>query len=203
MGGMGGAQPLAATMNGACFLGIDVDRSRIEKRIRTSYCDRIADNLDDALRLLDQARRAGEALSVGLVGNCADVIPELVSRNAAPDIVTDQTSAHDPLNGYVPNGLSPSEAAELREKNPDDYVRRSLAGWRAMSKACWLLSARERSSSITAITSGSTLSRVGRKAPLKFPALCRNTFDRCSARDVARSGGPLLGHPADIYRSNT
>ncbi len=118
LGGMGGAQPLAATMNGACFLGIDVERSRIEKRIRTGYCDRMVESLDEALRVLDKARSAGEALSVGLVGNCADVIPELASRNVTPDIVTDQTSAHDPLNGYVPNGMSLTEAAaSAREKS--------------------------------------------------------------------------------------
>src|SRR5437868_9366648 len=110
MGGMGGAQPLAAAMNGACFLGIDVDPSRIEKRIASGYCDRISYDLDDALRLLDEARAKGESLSVGLVGNCADVLPELARRGIVPDVLTDQTSAHDPLNGYVPNGMSLDDA---------------------------------------------------------------------------------------------
>src|SRR5689334_8895315 len=98
MGGMGGAQPLAATMNGACFLGIDVDPKRIQKRIETGYCDRIAWTLEEALRLVTEARASGTALSVGLVGNCADVLPELVRKGFVPDVLTDQTSAHDPLN---------------------------------------------------------------------------------------------------------
>src|SRR5438094_690541 len=126
MGGMGGAQPLAATMNGACFLGIDVDPKRIEKRIETGYCDRMTAGLDEALQMLEKARCNGEALSVGLVGNCADIIPELARRGVVPDVLTDQTSAHDPLNGYVPNGLTLAGALALRCSNPDEYVRRSL-----------------------------------------------------------------------------
>jgi urocanate hydratase len=126
MGGMGGAQPLAATMNGACFLGIDVDPKRIEKRIETGYCDAITSSLDDALAMLGDAQREGEALAVGLVGNCADVIPELARRGAVPDILTDQTSAHDPLQGYVPNGLTLTEAMALRCSDPHEYVRRSM-----------------------------------------------------------------------------
>ena len=126
MGGMGGAQPLAATMNGACFLGIDVDSTRIEKRIQTGYCDLIAYQLDDALHLIDEARAKGEAISVGLVGNCAEVLPELVRRNLVPDLLTDQTSAHDALNGYVPNGLPLEEANQLRRAKPDEYIRRSI-----------------------------------------------------------------------------
>jgi urocanate hydratase len=126
MGGMGGAQPLAATMNGACFLGIDVDRSRIEKRIQTGYCDQRADSLDEALRILEEARAIGEATSVGLVGNCADILPELVRRGIVPDVLTDQTSAHDALNGYVPNGMTLEEAAELRRNKPDEYIQRSM-----------------------------------------------------------------------------
>src|SRR5947207_2929775 len=99
MGGMGGAQPLAATMNGACFLGVEVDPARIDKRIRSGYCDRNATDLDGALRIIDEARSKGEAISVGVVGNCADVIPELATRGIVPDVLTDQTSAHDALNG--------------------------------------------------------------------------------------------------------
>src|SRR3982751_5998672 len=118
MGGMGGAQPLAATMNGAVFLGIDVDRARIERRVRNGYCDRIALSLDEALQICEDARVQERALSVGLVGNCAEVLPELVRRGYPVDAVTDQTSAHDPLNGYVPAGLSLAEAAELRRQDP-------------------------------------------------------------------------------------
>jgi urocanate hydratase len=127
VGGMGGAQPLSVTLNGGVVLAIDVDRSRIEKRLNDRYCDLLTEDLDEALRLCEEARRAGRALSVGLVGNCADVLPELVRRGVQVDVVTDQTSAHDPLNGYVPQGLSLDEAAELRRSNPEEYVRRSTA----------------------------------------------------------------------------
>jgi len=127
MGGMGGAQPLAATLNGAVFLGVDVDPVRIERRVRTGYCDRMAGSLDEALKICDDARREKRALSVGLVGNCAEVLPEIVRRSVKVDIVTDQTSAHDPLNGYVPSGISLAEADELRSSDPVAYVERSKA----------------------------------------------------------------------------
>jgi urocanate hydratase len=126
MGGMGGAQPLAATMAGACFLGIDVDAERIKKRLKTGYCDFMVNNLDEALRILKNALRKKEAISVGLIGNCADVIPELAQRGLLPDILTDQTSAHDPLNGYVPHGLSLEAALALRNSDPKAYLDRSL-----------------------------------------------------------------------------
>jgi urocanate hydratase len=126
MGGMGGAQPLAATMNGACFLGIDVDPTRIEKRQTTGYCDEISFDLDDALAKLAEARTQGRAISVGLAANCADVLPELVRRGVVPDVLTDQTSAHDPLNGYVPNGMSLDEAVRLRRENPGEYINYSM-----------------------------------------------------------------------------
>src|SRR6188474_2020148 len=122
LGGMGGAQPLAATMNGAVFLGIDVDPTRIEKRLKRGYCDKIARSIDEALGMIEQARKAKQAISVGLVGNCADVLPELVRRGIVPDVLTDQTSAHDALNGYVPNGITLDEAASLRRENPEEYV---------------------------------------------------------------------------------
>jgi urocanate hydratase len=127
MGGMGGAQPLAATMTGACFLGIDVDPKRIQKRVESGYCDRMATTVDEALQLLAEARREGAARSVGLVGNAADVLPELLRRNVVPEIVTDQTSAHDPLNGYVPNGMSFDAAVALRQKDSEQYVALSMA----------------------------------------------------------------------------
>ena len=127
MGGMGGAQPLAAAMNGAVFLGVDVDRERIERRVRTGYCDRLALDLDEALRICEDAVEQKRALSVGLVGNCAEVLPEVVRRGVKVDAVTDQTSAHDPLNGYVPAGLTPEEAAELRRRDPAGYVERSTS----------------------------------------------------------------------------
>jgi urocanate hydratase len=126
MGGMGGAQPLAATMNGARFLGIDVDPERIQKRIASGYCDHIAWTLDEALAVLDAAKLNGNAVSIGLVGNAADVLAEMIRRNIVPDVLTDQTSAHDPLNGYVPNRMSLEEALDLRQRDPEEYTRRSM-----------------------------------------------------------------------------
>jgi urocanate hydratase len=127
LGGMGGAQPLAATMQGAAILGIEVDRTRIQKRLDTGYCDKMTDSLDTALLWIAEATAAKRALSVGLIGNAAEVIPELVRRGVTPDVVTDQTSAHDMLNGYVPAGMSLDEAAALRVADPQEYVRRSTA----------------------------------------------------------------------------
>src|SRR2546426_1783682 len=126
MGGMGGAQPLAATMTGAAFLGIEVDPERIKKRLKTGYCDFMVTSVDEALRILKNAIRKKENISVGLVGNCADIIPELAARGVVPDILTDQTSAHDPLNGYVPNGMTLAEAIELRKNDPKKYQEKSL-----------------------------------------------------------------------------
>jgi urocanate hydratase len=151
LGGMGGAQPLAATMNGAVFLGVEVDPVRIEKRLKSGYCDKIAHSLDEALKLIDAAlkdrqrsrressdvdgqaregsragRRANQSISVGLVGNCADVLPEIVKRGVVPDVLTDQTSAHDALNGYVPHGMQLEDALALRRKNPDEYIERAM-----------------------------------------------------------------------------
>src|ERR1022692_921968 len=126
MGGMSGAQPLAATMTGACYLGIEVDPERIKKRLRTGYCDFMVNSLDEALRILKNAVRKKENISVGLVGNCGDIIPELADRGVVPDILTDQTSAHDPLNGYVPSGMSLETALELRKNDPKAYVEKSL-----------------------------------------------------------------------------
>ena len=126
MGGMGGAQPLAATLNGAVFLGIEVDPARIERRVRTGYCDRMALDLDEALDICEDAREQKVTVSVGLVGNCAEVLPEIVRRGIRVDAVTDQTSAHDPLNGYVPSGLTLAEALELRRTDPHRYIDRAL-----------------------------------------------------------------------------
>jgi len=126
MGGMGGAQPLAATMNGAAFLGIEVDAARIQRRIDTGYLDRMTSDLNEAWRLVTGARDQGQSLSVGLVGNCAEILPEMVRREWIPDLLTDQTSAHDPLNGYIPRGLTLEAAANLRESDPKQYTQRSI-----------------------------------------------------------------------------
>ncbi len=126
MGGMGGAQPLAATMNGAAFLCVEVDAERIKRRLKTGYCDIMVSSLDEALRILRNAVHEKTAVSVGLVGNCAEVLPEMVRRGVVPDLLTDQTSAHDPLNGYIPAGLTLEQAAELRASKPDEYLDRAL-----------------------------------------------------------------------------
>jgi len=127
LGGMGGAQPLAGTMAGAVVLCVEVDPSRIERRLRTRYLDEAADSLEDALRRVRAAADSGRALSVGLLGNAAEVVPELARRGEHFDLVTDQTAAHDPLNGYVPVGLSVEDAAGLRSSDPDEYLRQARA----------------------------------------------------------------------------
>jgi urocanate hydratase len=127
LGGMGGAQPLAATMNGGVLLAVEVDPHRIQRRLETRYLDVATESLDDALTRAERAKRERKAVSIGLLGNCADVLPELVKRGWVPDVLTDQTSAHDPLNGYVPAGLALDAAVALRHSDPDDYLRRSRA----------------------------------------------------------------------------
>jgi urocanate hydratase len=142
LGGMGGAQPLAATMNGAAFLGVDVDQSRIQRRVDTGYCDRLETRLDGALGLLDEARKARRALSVGLVGNVAEVLPELARRGVVPDVVTDQTSAHDLRLGYIPAGCTLEQAAALRARDPGAYEARVLDSMAAHVRAMLDLKAR-------------------------------------------------------------
>jgi urocanate hydratase len=133
LGGMGGAQPLAVTMNDGVALCVEVDPARIERRIKTRYLDRDTDSLDTAVAWASEAKAAGEAVSIGLLGNCAELLPELLDRGFRPDIVTDQTSAHDPLAGYVPAGLPLDEAAKLRGSDPEEYQRRAYA---SMARHC-------------------------------------------------------------------
>jgi urocanate hydratase len=142
LGGMGGAQPLAATMNGAAALVIEVDPRRIERRLATKYVDEATDSLDEALSRVARWRRDGVARSVALCANAADVLPALVSRNVVPDLLTDQTSAHDPLNGYVPNGMTLAEADTLRRGDAAEYVRRSVAAMAVHVRAMLDLKAR-------------------------------------------------------------
>lgn len=123
LGGMGGAQPLAAKMNGAAFLGVEVDRARIEKRLKTGYLDLMSENLDEALEIVLKAKNENRAISVGLLGNAAEVLPEILKRNIIPDVLTDQTSAHDTLNGYVPHGIPFEEALKLRKFDPEKYIQ--------------------------------------------------------------------------------
>ncbi|HTR21454.1 MAG TPA: urocanate hydratase [Gemmatimonadales bacterium] len=142
LGGMGGAQPLAATMNDGVCLAIEVDPSRVQRRLETRYLDRSTASLDEALEWCQAARRGGQALSVGLVGNCAEVLPELVRRGVVPDVLTDQTSAHDTLNGYVPAGIPLADALALRAADPEEYVRRAVASIAAHVRA--MLALRQR-----------------------------------------------------------
>jgi urocanate hydratase len=142
LGGMGGAQPLAATMNGAAALVIDVDRHRIERRLETRYLDAATSDIDEALQTLDAWRRDRVARSIGLEGNAADVLPELVRRGVVPDVLTDQTSAHDALNGYVPGGMTLAEAMRLREREPDGYVEQSMQSMARHVEAMLALRAR-------------------------------------------------------------
>jgi urocanate hydratase len=203
MGGMGGAQPLAATMNGACFLGVDVDPQRIERRLATGYCDRMARNLDDALRILREAQIAHRALSVGLAGNCADVLPELLRRGVIPDVLTDQTSAHDPLNGYVPNGVSLEEARHLRTSDPDDYLARSFHSMGVHVEAMLALQKR----GAVTFDYGNNIRTQAAKAGVKnaydipgfVPEYIRPLF--CEGRGPFRWVA-LSGDPQDIYRTD-
>ncbi|MCP4710257.1 MAG: urocanate hydratase, partial [Planctomycetes bacterium] len=133
MGGMGGAQPLSATMAGASMICVEVDDTRINRRVKTGYCDIKVKTLDKAIKLIKEHNASKEPISIGLVGNCAEVFPEVFRRGIIPDIVTDQTSAHDELNGYIPVGLNVAEAIRLRKKNPREYISRS---YESMKKHC-------------------------------------------------------------------
>ncbi len=199
MGGMGGAQPLAATMAGAGFLGIDVDASRIEKRLQTGYCDHIATSLDEALEML----AAREPISVGLVGNCAEVLPEMVRRGIVPDILTDQTSAHDELNGYIPVGLSLEEAARLRDRDQAEYLQRSFESMATHVRSMLNLQG------MGAITFdyGNNLRAQAKRAgvddafdiPGFVPEYIRPLF--CEGKGPFRWAA-LSGNPEDIYRTD-
>ena len=201
MGGMGGAQPLAATMNEGAILCVEVDAERIERRIATRYCDCMTHDLDEALAWVRGAARAGDAVAVGLVGNCAEVLPELVARGVTPDVVTDQTSAHDPLGGYVPAGLSLEEAARLRETDPDEYQRRSLSSMRAH---CAAIVAMQEAGAV-AFDYGNNLRGFALEAGLEnafaypgfVPAYIRDLF--CEGKGPFRWAA-LSGDPADIHR---
>jgi len=203
MGGMSGAQPLAATMAGACFLGIEVDERRIRRRLETGYCDRISRSLDEALEILRGAQAAGQAISVGLVGNCADVLPELVRRGFVPDVLTDQTSAHDPLNGYVPNGITLDEAVGLRASDPNEYLARSFAAMAAHVEAMLAL---QRRGAVT-FDYGNNIRTQAKKAGVEraydipgfVPEYIRPLF--CEGRGPFRWVA-LSGDPEDIYRTD-
>ena len=203
LGGMGGAQPLAATMNGAVFLGVEVDPARIEKRLKSGYCDKIARSLDEALKLIETARKDRQSLSVGLVGNCADILPEMVKRGVVPDVLTDQTSAHDALNGYVPNGMPFEDALVLRRKNPDEYIERAM---RSMAMHVEAMLALQKKGAIT-FDYGNNIRAQAQKAGIKnafdipgfVPEYIRPLF--CEGRGPFRWVA-LSGESEDIARTD-
>ena len=203
MGGMGGAQPLAATLNGAAFLGIDVDPERIKRRVKAGYCDVMVNNLDEALRILKNAVRTREATSVGLVGNCADVIPELAQRGIVPDLLTDQTSAHDPIGGYIPQGLDVEQAAELRKRDSDTYRKRALESIAKHVEGMLAL----RKLGAVAFDYGNNIRTFAYEQGVKnaydfpgfVPAFIRPLF--CEGRGPFRWAA-LSGEASDIYRTD-
>ncbi len=203
MGGMGGAQPMAVTMNEGVCLCVEVDRDRIRKRLDAGYCDRMVDDLDAALDMVDGAVRGKSALSIGLVGNCAEVLPELVRRKVTPDVVTDQTSAHDALSGYVPGGITFEEAIALRESDPDRYIELSMASMADHVRA--ILEMKRRGS--IAFDYGNNLRGQAKDAGVEdafdypgfVPAYIRPLF--CEGKGPFRWVA-LSGDPEDIYKTD-
>ena len=200
MGGMGGAQPLAGTMAGAAILVVEVDEARIDKRLKTGYCDKKTHDLEEALRWIDDATKKKEPLSVGLVANAADIFPELVKRDIIPDIVTDQTSAHDELNGYVPHGMPYADALELRKSDPDEYMRRAYESMVTHTQA--MIDLQDKGAVV--FDYGNNLRGQAEKAGLKnafafpgfVPAYIRPLF--CEGKGPFRWAA-LSGNPADIH----
>ncbi|WP_340373457.1 urocanate hydratase [Peribacillus sp. FSL E2-0218] len=203
LGGMGGAQPLAVTMNGGVCIGIDVDETRIDRRIETRYTDVKTDSLDEAIRLATEAKHAGKALSIGLIGNASDLLPEMIARNFIPDVLTDQTSAHDPLNGYTPSGMNMVEAAELRSADPDEYIKLSKA---SMAKHVSAMLEMMEKGAIT-FDYGNNIRQVAKDEGVEnafdfpgfVPAYIRPQF--CEGKGPFRWVA-LSGDPEDIYKTD-
>lgn len=203
LGGMGGAQPLACTMNGGVMIAVEVDPQRIQRRIATGYLDRWTADLDEALRWADEARRKREPLSIGLLGNAATVYPEFVRRGIIPDVVTDQTSAHDPLNGYVPDQVPYEEALRLRQTDPQRYVQMA---YDAMARHCAAMVEMYRQGAVV-FDYGNNLRAQAQKAGFA-DAFAYPGFVQAYIRPMFCEGrGPfrwvaLSGDPADIYRTD-
>jgi urocanate hydratase len=203
LGGMGGAQPLAVVMCGGVCLAVEVDESRIRRRLETGYCDEMAADLDEALQRVRDACAQGKPLSIGLLGNAAEIHPELIRRGIIPDMVTDQTSAHDALNGYIPAGLSLAEANELRQSDPETYIRRSRASMVEHVRA--MLEMQRRGAVV--FDYGNNLRGQALEAgethaldyPGFVPAYIRPLF--CSGKGPFRWVA-LSGDPEDIYRTD-
>jgi urocanate hydratase len=203
LGGMGGAQPLAVTMAGGVCIGIEVDETRIDRRIETRYTDVKTGSLDEAIHLAEEAKAKGEALSIGLLGNASDILPEMIARGFIPDVLTDQTSAHDPLNGYIPSGMSLEEAAKLREENPGEYVKKSKASMASHVESMLAMM------DLGAITFdyGNNIRQVARDEgvtrafdfPGFVPAYIRPQF--CEGKGPFRWVA-LSGDPEDIYKTD-
>ena len=204
LGGMGGAQPLAVTMNEGVNITIEVDPHRIQRRFETKYLDTSTANLDEALQLAQDAKEKGKALSIGLLGNCADILPEIVKRGIVPEVVTDQTSAHDELNGYVPHGLSFEEALALRKSNPEEYISMSF---QSMADHCRAMLDLQKMGSITFDFGnnlrGQAKENGGVENAFDFPgfvlAFIRPLF--CEGKGPFRWVA-LSGEPDDIYKTD-
>ncbi|SHF03597.1 urocanate hydratase [Caloramator proteoclasticus] len=203
LGGMGGAQPLAVTMNEGVALCIEVDRDRIEKRIKTKYLDVYYEDINEALNRAIEAKEKGEAISIGVLGNASDILPELVKKGFVPDVLTDQTSAHDPLNGYVPGGMKYEEALELRGKNPKEYIRLAK---KSMARHVEAMLEMQRRGAVT-FDYGNNIRQMaydeGVKDAFNFPgfvpAYIRPLF--CEGKGPFRWAA-LSGDPEDIYRTD-
>lgn len=203
LGGMGGAQPLAVTMNEGVVIAVEVDPSRIQKRLNTKYCDCMTDSLDEALLWAYEAKEKGKPLSIGLVGNAAEVHHELLKRGVKIDIVTDQTSAHDPLNGYIPAGMSLEEAADLRRKDPNEYMRRAK---QSMAKHVEAMLEFQKRGAIV-FDYGNNIRQVAKDEGVEnafafpgfVPAYIRPLF--CEGKGPFRWAA-LSGDPEDIYRTD-
>lgn len=203
LGGMGGAQPLSVTMNNGVCICIEIDPSRIQRRLETKYLNVATDSLDDALSMARNAQNKGEPLSIGLQGNAADIVPQFAKLGIVPDMITDQTSAHDELDGYVPNGMTYEEAVELRKSDPDKYIKES---YRAMAEHCQgMLDLKEKGAIV--FDYGNNLRGQAKKAGVEnafdfpgfVPAYIRNLF--CEGKGPFRWVA-LSGDPEDIYKTD-
>ncbi len=203
LGGMGGAQPLAVTLNGGVIIAVEVDPHRIQRRIETNYLDTWTDSLEQAMRMAEEAKRKGQALSIGLLGNASEVLPEMVRRGFIPDLVTDQTSAHDPLYGYVPRGMSLREVEEARRTRPEEVRQRAIE---SMAIHCEAIVAMQKAGAV-AFDYGNNLRAFAKEGgfadafsyPGFVPAFIRDQF--CEGRGPFRWVA-LSGEPSDIYKTD-
>lgn len=203
LGGMGGAQPLAVTLNGGVCIAVEVDRARIQRRIDTKYLDTMTDSLDAAIQMAKKAKEEGKALSIGLLGNAAEVLPKMIEIGFIPDVLTDQTSAHDPLNGYIPAGMTLEEAAELRLRDPKQYIRRAKQSIAEHVKA---MLAMQKQGAVT-FDYGNNIRQVAKDEGVEdafsfpgfVPAYIRPLF--CEGKGPFRWVA-LSGDPEDIYKTD-